>query len=76
MEIDTEDVEVLKNRLAEKTVCFEHFEHIINSLRIENTAHSTSLVAFEVARVASEAQTGVQRENIIADKTLIEELKR
>eukprot|EP00972_Heterocapsa_arctica_P060718 8957699-Heterocapsa_arctica.AAC.1 len=65
MEIDTEDVEVLKNRLAEKTVGFEHLENIIDGLRAENAAHSTSIVAFEVARSASEAQTSVQRESII-----------
>eukprot|EP00972_Heterocapsa_arctica_P022797 3355894-Heterocapsa_arctica.AAC.1 len=76
MEIDTEDVEVLKNRLAGKTVGFEHLENIINGLRAESTARSASIVAFEAAHVPSEAQTSVQREIIIADKTLIEELKR
>eukprot|EP00972_Heterocapsa_arctica_P086657 12773698-Heterocapsa_arctica.AAC.1 len=38
MDIDTEDVEVLKRRLAEKTVGFDHLESIINSLRAENAA--------------------------------------
>eukprot|EP00972_Heterocapsa_arctica_P020140 2973289-Heterocapsa_arctica.AAC.1 len=76
MEIDTEDVEVLKNRLAVKTVSFENLETNMNGLRAENTAHTTSIAAFEAARFASEAQSSVQRESIIADKTLIEELKR
>eukprot|EP00972_Heterocapsa_arctica_P016466 2430280-Heterocapsa_arctica.AAC.1 len=76
MEIDTEDIEVLKSRLAEKTVGFEYLENVISGLRTENAAHSLSIVAFEDARVASETQNGVQRENIIADKTPIEELQR
>eukprot|EP00972_Heterocapsa_arctica_P070889 10472940-Heterocapsa_arctica.AAC.1 len=48
----------------------------MNGLRAENTAHTTSIAAFDAASLASEAQSSVQRENIIADKTLIEELKR
>eukprot|EP00972_Heterocapsa_arctica_P051945 7640438-Heterocapsa_arctica.AAC.1 len=56
IEIDTDDVEVLKSRLAEKTVGFEHLENIITGLRTESAAQSTSLVAFEDARVAFEAQ--------------------
>eukprot|EP00972_Heterocapsa_arctica_P054454 8023348-Heterocapsa_arctica.AAC.1 len=51
-------------------------ENVMTGLRAENTAHTTSLAAFEAARSASEAQSSVQRESIIADKTLIEELKR
>eukprot|EP00972_Heterocapsa_arctica_P024050 3543086-Heterocapsa_arctica.AAC.1 len=38
MDIDTEDVEVLKSRLAEKTVGFDQLESIIDNLRAENAA--------------------------------------
>eukprot|EP00972_Heterocapsa_arctica_P093122 13735303-Heterocapsa_arctica.AAC.1 len=57
MEIDTEDVEVLKNRLATNIASFENLEDIMNALRAENTAHTTSIAAFETARIASEAQS-------------------
>eukprot|EP00972_Heterocapsa_arctica_P013248 1946157-Heterocapsa_arctica.AAC.1 len=65
MEIDTEDVEVLKSLLAEKTVGFDHLENLINSLRAENAAQLVIVESLEVARVASDAQSIVQRENVI-----------
>eukprot|EP00972_Heterocapsa_arctica_P045904 6774822-Heterocapsa_arctica.AAC.1 len=63
MEIDTEDVEVLKNRLADKTVGFDNLEGIITSLRAEIATQTLTVETFEVARIAADAQSVVQREN-------------
>eukprot|EP00972_Heterocapsa_arctica_P046843 6915002-Heterocapsa_arctica.AAC.1 len=75
-EDDTMDLEVLKNRLAEKTVSFENLENTMNGIRTENTVHLASIAVFEAARSASEALSCVQCESIIGDETLIEELTR
>eukprot|EP00972_Heterocapsa_arctica_P041873 6174403-Heterocapsa_arctica.AAC.1 len=48
----------------------------MNGIQTQNTAHLVSITALEAARAASEALSGVQRESIVADKTLIEELMR
>eukprot|EP00972_Heterocapsa_arctica_P102006 15029879-Heterocapsa_arctica.AAC.1 len=46
----------------------------MNGIRAENTAHLASIAVLEAARSASEALSCVQRESIVVDKTLIEEL--
>eukprot|EP00972_Heterocapsa_arctica_P056091 8274448-Heterocapsa_arctica.AAC.1 len=48
----------------------------MNGIRAENTARLASLAVFGAARSASEALPCVQRESIVVDETLIEELTR
>eukprot|EP00972_Heterocapsa_arctica_P030861 4540964-Heterocapsa_arctica.AAC.1 len=76
MDIDTEDTEVLKNRLAEKTVAFDHFEATINGLRAESATQTPVIATLEADGVAADAQIIVQRESVVLDKMAIDDLKR
>ncbi len=76
MEIDTDDTEVLKNRLAAKGVEFVNLEQSYAALVAVGAAQTLSINDFETARIATDAEIITQREQAIIDNMTLEDLKR
>eukprot|EP00972_Heterocapsa_arctica_P031348 4617161-Heterocapsa_arctica.AAC.1 len=80
MEIDTDDTEVLKDRLAEKSViignleaAFQNLEGIYKELQ---TVEATQIKTFETFKTTTGDEITTLREVVEVDKMQIENLRR